>query len=190
MPSCVRRDAYSIHRTTPCQDILEPKHDYVRTHVFSYFNVLVEKGRKVRLSQHVARIESSLEADPSQAIGSAKELIETAAKIILKNHGISLEAKTPDMTQLNSLVAKTLQHIPPGLNDSADAKQAVKILLSSLGNIVDKVGQLRNYYGTGHGKTGDMQSLEARHARLAVGAATVVVSYWLETDNRATPESE
>ena len=50
MPSCVRRDAYSIHRTTPCQDILEPKHDYVRTHVLSYFNVLVEKGRKVRSS--------------------------------------------------------------------------------------------------------------------------------------------
>jgi hypothetical protein len=144
-----------------------------------------------QLRQHVARIESSLEADPSQAIGSAKELVETAARVILEKHRICIQ-KDLTITQLGGLVFKTLKelHVPRSLEDSSGGKQAVKILLSSLGNIVEKVGQLRNSYGTGHGKTGDAQSPEARHARLAAGAAAVLVSYWLETDSAAAPESD
>ena len=43
---------------------MEPKHDYVRTHVLSYFNVLVEKGRKVR---------SKLDPDKQPALIKAYE---------------------------------------------------------------------------------------------------------------------
>lgn len=54
-------------------------------------------------------------------------------------------------------------------------------LLGNLGNVAQGLAELRNLYGTGHGRTGSAKGLSARHARLAVGSAGTLATFLLET---------
>ena len=58
----------------------------------------------------------------------------------------------------------------------------VKRVLSNLATIVQGVAELRGLYGTGHGKDGKARGLQPRHARLAVGAASSLVTFVFQTD--------
>lgn len=53
--------------------------------------------------------------------------------------------------------------------------------MSNLGTIAQGLGELRNLYGTGHGRTGATRGLKPRHARLAVGSAATLATFLLET---------
>jgi hypothetical protein len=57
----------------------------------------------------------------------------------------------------------------------------IKRLLSNLGTIGNGLAELRGLYGTGHGKHGRSASLSARHAKLAVGAASTLAVFLFET---------
>jgi hypothetical protein len=50
------------------------------------------------LHEHLERIAESVGADPSQAVGSAKELVETVAKHILIHYGQDPEQYDNDST--------------------------------------------------------------------------------------------
>lgn len=62
----------------------------------------------------------------------------------------------------------------------------IRRLLSNLGNIAQGLGELRNLYGTGHGKHGKSKGLNPRHARLAVGAASTLALFLFETHQERT----
>lgn len=47
--------------------------------------------------------------------------------------------------------------------------------------MVVKVAELRNLYGTGHGKDKKRTGLNERHARLTVGAGVTLLTFLLET---------
>ena len=47
--------------------------------------------------------------------------------------------------------------------------------------MAQSLAELRNLYGTGHGKDGKSKGLAARHAKLAVGAAATVAVFLFET---------
>jgi hypothetical protein len=51
--------------------------------------------------------------------------------------------------------------------------------LSNLGSVA--VGELKNLYGSGHGRGQQSQGLTVRHAKLVVGAGTTLCSFLLET---------
>jgi hypothetical protein len=59
--------------------------------------------------------------------------------------------------------------------------EVIRRLLGQLGALAQSLGEIRNLYGTGHGKGGSAKGLSPRHARLAVGAAAALVSFLLET---------
>ena len=44
-----------------------------------------------------------------------------------------------------------------------------------------RLAELRNLYGTGHGKEAAAQMQKPRHARLAVGAASTLAGLFFET---------
>ena len=54
----------------------------------------------------------------------------------------------------------------------AKAAETIKRLLSNLATITQGIAELRNKYGTGHGKVAKTKGLSPRHAKLAVGAAS------------------
>jgi hypothetical protein len=132
------------------------------------------------VSQQITRMEAGVESDPALAIGTAKELVETCCKTILTAHGVAIPQKT-DLAQLVKLTTKQLKLTPEDIPDQAKAGETIKRLLSNLATITQGIAELRNQYGTGHGKHASSKGLESRHAKLAVGAASTLAVFLMET---------
>jgi hypothetical protein len=132
------------------------------------------------LAEQIQRMESSVNSDPSLAIGTAKELIETCCKTILAERGKPVTG-TPDVSTLTKETLKELKLVPEGVSDAARGADVIKRLLSNLGTIGNGLAELRGLYGTGHGKHGKAKGLGLRHAKLAVGAAATLSVFLFET---------
>jgi hypothetical protein len=132
------------------------------------------------LAEQIRRLEASVETDPSLAIGTAKELIETCCKTILAERGKPVLG-TPDVSTLTKATLKELKLVPEGIAEAARGADVMKRLLSNLGTIGNGLAELRGLYGTGHGKHGSVTGLSARHAKLAVGAAATLTVFLFET---------
>lgn len=130
--------------------------------------------------EQITRMESAVENDPGLAIGTAKELVETVCKTILEERGVSIDG-SHDLPKLVKQTAKELKLTPSDIPDEAKASDSIKRLLSNLATITNGVAELRNSYGTGHGKSAKSKGLGARHAKLAVGAASTLAIFLVET---------
>ncbi len=138
------------------------------------------------LGEHIARIERSIDADPGLAIGSAKEMVETVCKTILRRRGKECSPKD-DILTLGKATFALLKQTPDDIPDAAKGAATIKRMLSNLSSVVQGVAELRGWYGTGHGKDGKAKGLTPRHARLAVGAAATLAWYLLDTDRETLP---
>ena len=134
------------------------------------------------VAQQITRMEASVGNDPALAIGTAKELVETCCKTILTVRGIVF-SRSADLPELVKLTIKELALAPSDIPDSAKAAETVKRLLNNLATITQGVAELRNQYGTGHGKAAGSKGLGPRHAKLAVGAASTLAVFLAETHN-------
>lgn len=134
------------------------------------------------VAQQITRIEAAVINDPALAIGTAKELVETCCKTILVARGVSF-SKGADLPELVKLTAKELELTPDNIPDQAKAADTIKRLLSNLATITQGVAELRNHYGTGHGKAAGAKGLQPRHAKLAAGAASTLAVFLAETHN-------
>lgn len=132
------------------------------------------------LAEQIKRLETSVESDPSLAIGTAKELIETCCKTILAERGKPV-AGMPDVSTLTKVTLKELKLVPEGVPEASRGADVIKRLLSNLGTIGNSLAELRGLYGTGHGKHGSSAGLSPRHAKLAVGAASTLAVFLFET---------
>jgi hypothetical protein len=74
-----------------------------------------------------------------------------------------------------------LKLTPDDIDDSIRASEIIKKILGNLGAICGGMAELRNDYGSGHGKEADYKGLSPRHARLAVGASATTVYFLWET---------
>jgi hypothetical protein len=134
------------------------------------------------ISQQITRMEGAVDTDPELAIGTAKEFVESMCKSILDERQIHHD-KNDDLPALVRKTAKALQLTPDDIAATARAAQTIKRMLMNLATIVQGSAELRNAYGTGHGKskTEANQRLKPRHARLAVGAAATLGVFLYET---------
>ena len=133
------------------------------------------------ITKQLQRINDSLDSDPSLAIGTAKELIESVSKTILDERKIEYSNKD-NVSELVGSARKALNLLPDDIDESARGGKLIKGILSNLGGIAQNMAELRNLYGPGHGKSKKSRSgLSPRHARLAVGAASTLVIFLYET---------
>lgn len=132
------------------------------------------------VAQQITRMESSVNDDPSLAIGTAKELVETCCRTILADRQVTIP-KSVNLAQLVRLTSKELELTPDDIPDKAKASKTIKQLLSNLATITQGIAELRNHYGTGHGKDASTRGLRPRHAKLAVGAAATLAVFLAET---------
>lgn len=126
------------------------------------------------------RLESIRDGDPELSIGTAKEMIESACKIILAERGKPVDGN-PDIPTLTKATLKELRLVPEGIQEATRGSDIIKSLLRSLGSIGNDLAQLRGLYGTGHGRSGREGGLTSRHAKLAVHAAATFATFLLET---------
>lgn len=148
---------------------------------------IVKKGENIKqilnaeyVTQQINLMESSIENSPHISIGLAKELIETCCKSIFDERNENYDAKW-DLPKLMKETTKLLKLIPEDIPNKIKAASSIKQILGSLSSVVQGVCEVRNEYGSGHGKNGKFKGLQPRHAKLAVGAASTLAIYLLET---------
>jgi len=132
------------------------------------------------VAQQITRMEAAIINDPDLAIGTAKELVETCCKTILTERKVTF-SKNADILELVKLTCKNLDLTPDKIPEKVKASETIKRLLSNLATITQGVAELRNHYGTGHGKMAGSKGLKPRHAKLAVGAASTLAVFLMET---------
>lgn len=132
------------------------------------------------LAEQINRMEQSIYTDPSLAIGTAKEVLETCCKTILYERGKPIKGN-PDIPTLTKKTFQELKLVPDGIPQSARGSKVIKRLLSKLSTIGQDLAELRNLYGTGHGKHGTAKGLAPRHAKLAVGSVSTLTTFLYET---------
>ena len=132
------------------------------------------------VSKQVQRMEAAVESDPDLAIGTAKEFVETITKSILDERGISHDEKT-SLTGLVRAAAVELKLTAEQIDPERKASKSIRQVLGSLASTVQGLAEIRNAYGTGHGKKSSASGLQPRHAQLAVGAAITVGTFLYQT---------
>ena len=163
---------------------------YLRLYVDRILNVttplapnaveLQEKFSSEYLSKQIELMLKMQSENPTDAIGKAKELIESCCKTILNSRKIAWD-KNWDVGQLTGETLKILKLMPRDIPEDAPAAAEMKALLGNLRAIATNVAALRNHYGSGHGKSADYKGLSPRHAKLAVGSSITLVEFLWET---------
>ena len=130
------------------------------------------------LSKHIQRIRESIETDPELAVGSTKEMLESVMKTVLI--GVGDDNCKEDLPKLLKKVQKNLKLDPSEIHKSVKGSEIVRRVLSNLGQLVTGIYELRNIYGTGHGKIRH-SGISPRHARLVVGVGAALATFIIET---------
>ena len=138
-----------------------------KTEIKKYLNTAYVNGKINTMNDAVSK-------DTDLAIGTAKELLETTCKSILKQHAINIDS---DWTLPQLLKATT-----SALDFTPKAEKAIKQILGGITTIVHGVAELRNGYGTGHGKDADFKGLEIKYAKLFVGVVSEIAILYLATN--------
>ena len=132
------------------------------------------------VTQQINLMEVLIENTPHVSIGIAKELIETCCKSIFDERNEPY-SKNWDLPKLMKETTKLLKLTPDDIPNETTAANSIKQILGSLSSVVQGISEIRNEYGSGHGKDGKFIGLQPRHAKLAVGAASTLAIYLLET---------
>lgn len=128
------------------------------------------------LGEHLDRIDREVDSDPAGAISAVKALIESTAKIVLRETG-GTWTKNVKFPALVSSAQKAL-----GLM-AADRAGDVSLqkILDGLYKVAIGIDELRNRYGRDHGRDAPLKGIGLRHARLAVHAGTAYCRFLLDT---------
>ncbi len=127
------------------------------------------------VQRQIVRMMTSIESDPELSIGTAKEFLETSLKTILAKLRIEYQANS-DLTKLAKQVFDEIRKDELTGND-VKLQVIRKKLEGSLMNLVQGVAELRNSYGTGHGKESGKSIIDSKYAALAVNSSVTLVFF-------------
>lgn len=179
----LRRDGWGLVETETLggrpRFRVEPRDPAHRRAEASLRNAAVVLG-SAWMHHELDRIEAAIDTDPSLAIGTAKELVETCCKHVADKLGLEIPAN-PDMPDLVKAVLKALELVPEGVPEAKKGARTIRRTLSNLSQVTQGLSELRQLYGTGHGRDSRHQGLRPRHARLAVAAAASFVAFIVAT---------
>lgn len=132
------------------------------------------------IRDNLRRLDSNVDADPRLAVSVAKDLVESTAKLVLRERGETYTDKE-DLPPLVSRAQQALKLHAAGVPGGTDEAKALKTILGSLARLTQGVTELRNKVGVGHGRASVPEWVRPRHARLAAGAAVTWCNLMLET---------
>ena len=93
-------------------------------------------------------LRSKASNDDALVLGSAKELCEAIAKVVIAERG-GVSAGTADFSDLVSTAHRVLEYQP---GEGVAADPATRRVAQGLKSVALGLGELRNRYGTGHGR--------------------------------------
>lgn len=124
------------------------------------------------ITSQIEIMNKAVNEHPADAIGKAKELVETCFKYVLDECNIEYTSKET-LLKLKHKVFRQL-----GISNKEE-DEILKII-NGLSQIVEGINSLRNKSGTGHGKGKGFEETNSINARLAVNASETIVNFvWL-----------
>ncbi len=143
-------------------------------------------GESVNIDLYVRRIYDAVPNDLPLALGSTKDLLEAVLKTILGLHGRGIAAE--DMPKLLKRAQATVGLDPADVAGGQPGGEALKRLTGGIGQIVSGVVDLRNQYGSGHGRSA-APGLDPAAARLAIVAGVAAATYLMQRYQLVCEES-
>jgi len=141
----------------------------------------LEKLREPRaILEHFDRMAEAADRDPPLAISAAKALIEATLKSVLVELGEAVDEKAK-MPALVRQATRALGLDAGVVAPTAKGAEIVQRILNNLAQVATGLAELRNLYGTDHGRSAPVVGLGPRHAHLAVGAASTYCRMLLAT---------
>ena len=128
---------------------------------------------------HLQRLER-LDQAPEEMIGAAKELVEATAKYVLITLNITTNSNA-DIGELSKQALAQLHLRPESLAPTSKGADSMKRILAGLSQIAGGMAELRNAYGTGHGRGTRVRGLQQRHAEFAARSAIAYAAFVLDT---------
>lgn len=120
------------------------------------------------------------------ALGTAKELIETTCKSILKEKSVAVD-KNWDLSRLFKETINCLSFLDAKEVDNPEqATKSVKQILSGCNSIIQGIAELRNNYGTGHGKDENFKSLPSKYASFVAATVADIIIFILQINGENT----
>jgi hypothetical protein len=98
------------------------------------------------IEDHLNRIRDAIDSDPNLAIGSAKELIESTAKLVITEMGQTYSSGD-DLPALVRKAQRALKLDADAIAPDARGADTIPRILSSLSQVAIGVAELRNLYG-------------------------------------------
>lgn len=164
----VQLDEYlNLHKTNLHERL------YGATTVITNYNNTSAVLDNAEVNKQTERIKAAIEnGDPALAIGTSKDLLETVLKQILEKLD-----QPNEYTDIQLLLKKVQIHLNIDPNsERTKAHTKLKRTLSSLGQLVVGVAEMRNLAGTGHGKT-QSPYVDPNHALLVVNTTYTISTY-------------
>jgi hypothetical protein len=150
------------------------------SHIVLNSKEIIEQFNSSYINSQIQIMLDSVKHNPYEAIGKAKELLESCCKTILDKYDVKTE-KNIELSKLMKKTTKILKLTPKNIDDSKKASETIKKILGSLGSVSQGLAELRNSYGGGHGKASGFIGLNERHANLAVGSSVTFVRFLWDT---------
>lgn len=169
----LRRDGYDVDEATGQISSLGPALE---------IESLAKVTDPSAIREQMDRIRRAANDDPALAIGTAKELIESTAKVILLElgHHVDNKADLPELARAAQLALGL--HPSAGAGSGPDTSEGIKRILGAVTTIANGLAELRNRgHGTGHGPATARVGLRPRHAHLAVNASITWCQLMLDT---------
>ena len=107
---------------------------------------LQEKFSSQYLSKQIELMLKMQSENPTDAIGKAKELIESCCKTILDNKGVAWD-KNWNMGKLTGETLNLLNLTPESISKNDPVSENIKAVLGNLRGISTKLAEIRNPYG-------------------------------------------
>lgn len=131
------------------------------------------------ISKQINLMLDEVYTSPSNAIGKAKNLVESCFKFILSEFEVEYTNSDDFMTLRKK--ATIALNLDAKENTTAKADKNIKKILSSFTQIISGLNELRNDFGDGHGIDDSFNILPSRYAKLSVNSAITIVDFYLET---------
>ncbi len=104
-----------------------------------------------------------------------EQIVTKGIRIDLHIHSVFSKDKDGKKVQNNTL--ENLNLLPSNVQSTDRGADAIRAVLGNLRAIPTKLAEIRNPFGSGHGKSASFQGLEIRHAKLAVGSSVTFVDF-------------
>jgi len=148
--------------------------------LFSWLCALALYNESDQMIKDAKEIESSINHNPALALGLIKDVVESHCKTLLTLLGIDY-GKSPTLSTLTKALMRCLHPLPEQTSERERGAELIKNMLDALSTITRTLGDLRNLYGSGHGRAARHVGIEPHHAHLALIAATAFIYFVTES---------